>query len=69
MITIELPSLSISHGENYFKSYGKKAGRNVHFPNGDIGTIISCAPTSTEDVDTAWKIRQSLEVLFPGKLL
>jgi len=54
MITIELPGLSLFLMEkNAFEAYSKKAGRGVQFPNTSIGTIVSRALISKEDVDTA----------------
>lgn len=54
MITIELPNLSLFLMEkDAFEPYCRKAGRSVTFPNDNIGTIISCALMSKEDVDTA----------------
>jgi uncharacterized protein len=54
IITLELPNLSLFLLEkDAFESYSKKAGRRAQFPNDNIGTIISCALVSEEDVDTA----------------
>ncbi len=52
MITLELPNLSLFLMEkDAFEAYSKKAGRGSWFPNENIGTIISCALGSEEDVD------------------
>jgi predicted lactoylglutathione lyase len=54
MISMELPNLSMFLMEtNAFEAYSRKAGRGAQFPKGNVGTIISCALTSKEDVDTA----------------
>ncbi len=54
MITVEIQNLSLFFMENgAFEAYSKKAGRGVQFTNGNVGTIISCALMSKEDVDTA----------------
>lgn len=54
MITMELPNLSLFLMEkDAFEAYSKKAGRRVQFPNGNVGTIISCALVSKEEVDRA----------------
>ena len=54
MITVELPNLSLFlMGMNAFEIYSRKAGRGVQFPKDNVGTIISCALMTKEDVDTA----------------
>lgn len=54
IITLELPNLSLFLMEkDAFEAYSKRAGRGVQLPNDNIGTIISCALVSKEDVDTA----------------
>lgn len=54
MITLELPNLSLFLMEtNAFETYSRKAGRGVQFPKDNVGTIISCALASKEDVDAA----------------
>ena len=54
MITLELPNLSLFLMEtNAFETYSRKAGRGVQFPKDSAGTIISCALTAKEEVDTA----------------
>jgi len=54
MITVELPNLSLFLMEtNAFEIYSRKAGRGVQFPKDNVGTIISCALASKEDVDNA----------------
>lgn len=54
MITVELPNLSLFLMEmNAFETYSRKAGRGVQFPKDNVGTIISCALLTKEDVNTA----------------
>lgn len=54
IITLELPSLSLFLMEKEaFELYSKKAGLGIQFPDKNIGTIISCAVVSKEDVDTS----------------
>lgn len=43
----------VPHEKETFETYSKKAGRGTQFPENNIGTIIGCALTSKEDVDTA----------------
>lgn len=54
MIALELPNLSMFLMDaNSFETYSRKAGRGVRFPNGDVGTILSCALMTKDDVDIA----------------
>lgn len=54
MITVELPNLSIFLMESaVFETYSQKAGRSVHLTKDHVGSIISCAVMSKDDVDTA----------------
>lgn len=54
IITVELPNLSLFLMEiNAFETYSRKAGLGVQFPKDNVGTIISCALLTKEDVDTA----------------
>ncbi|HMR82585.1 MAG TPA: hypothetical protein PKE30_05620 [Niabella sp.] len=54
IITLEFPGLSLFLMEkDAFEAYSKKAGRRAQFPYDNIGTIISCALTTKEDVDMA----------------
>src|SRR5690606_6145095 len=54
MITVELPNLSLFLMEKAaFESYSKKAGRGAAYPRENVGSIISCALMSKEEVDKA----------------
>jgi len=53
MITLELPNLSLFLMEkDAFESYTKKAGLEAQFPDGNAGTVISCAMETKEEVDS-----------------
>lgn len=68
MITIELPNLSLFLMEkDAFEMYSRKAGREVQFPNDNVGTIISCALMSKEDVDMALENAPNYGGTVPGK--
>lgn len=70
MITVELTNLSLFLMEKVaFEAYSKKAGRGVQFPKDNIGTIISCALMSKEDVDTALENAPNYEGTVPGKAM
>lgn len=54
MIAMELSNLSLFLMDtNAFETYSRKAGRGALLPKDNVGTIISCALTSKEDVDIA----------------
>jgi uncharacterized protein len=53
IIALELPNLSLFLIEkSVFESYSKKAGRGAQFPNENVGTVISCAMKSQEEIDS-----------------
>jgi len=54
MITVEIPGLSLFLMEkNAFETYSRKAGRGAQFSAQKVGTIISCALLTKNDVDGA----------------
>lgn len=68
MIAVELPNLSLFLMEkSAFEAYSKKAGRGAQFPKDNVGTIISCALMSKEDVDTALENAPKYGGAVPGK--
>jgi predicted lactoylglutathione lyase len=68
MVTVELRNLSLFLMEmNAFETYSRKAGRGVQFPKDNVGTIISCALLTKEDVDTALENALNFGGTVPNK--
>lgn len=54
IIAVELPQLSLFLMEkSAFEAYSLKTGRGAALPGENAGSIISCALTTKEEVDTA----------------